>query len=202
MIAAIVPAAGRAARMGRPKLILPLGGVAVIARMVGALQEGGADVVVVVGPPAEFDGAAELARIVAESGARLIQPPAPTADMRASIELGLAWLGAGPVPEAVLIAPGDSPGLSASLVARCLARGREMPEAILVPTFGGRRGHPLLLPWRFASAIRDLPQGVGVNALLAESAGSVVPLAVDEAGAVGDLDTPEDYRRWAETFGG
>ena len=56
-IAAIVPAAGRSERMGRPKLILPIGGATVIARVVAALRQGGAEPVVVVAPPAEAPGA-------------------------------------------------------------------------------------------------------------------------------------------------
>ena len=42
MIAAVVPAAGHSQRMGRPKLILPIGGQTVIARVVSALRDGGA----------------------------------------------------------------------------------------------------------------------------------------------------------------
>ena len=40
MIAAVVPAAGRSERMGRPKLLLRLDGETVIARVVTALARG------------------------------------------------------------------------------------------------------------------------------------------------------------------
>ena len=202
MIAAIVPAAGRSARMGRPKLTLPLGGSVLIVRVIEALRGGGVDTIVVVGPPAGFEGSAELSRTIIEADARLVRPPAPTADMRASIELGLADLEAGPAPEAVLIAPGDSPGLSADLVGLCLGRARAAPGSIVVPSHAGKRGHPLLLPWRIARTIRDLPEGAGVNALLAAHAESILVFEVPEAGAVADLDTPDDYRRWSARLGG
>ncbi len=51
MIFAVVPAAGRSSRMGRPKLSLPLGGRTVLEHVVIALRQGGVDeVLVVVGP--------------------------------------------------------------------------------------------------------------------------------------------------------
>jgi hypothetical protein len=43
-----------------------------------------------------------------------------------------------------------------------------------------------------------LPLGAGINALVALHAERVVELAVAEPGAVADMDTPEDYERWAE----
>src|SRR5215468_2464915 len=54
-VAAIVPAAGRSVRMGRPKLVLTIGGQTVLARVVKALRAGGAGRVVVVAPPADSD---------------------------------------------------------------------------------------------------------------------------------------------------
>ncbi|MBC7893092.1 MAG: NTP transferase domain-containing protein, partial [Sphingobacteriaceae bacterium] len=107
MIAAVVPAAGRSERMGRPKLILPLGGGTVIARVIRALREGGAEPIVVVAPPVDFDGAKILADEATRAGAVVVVADSATADMRASVELGLEWLRRGPAPSTVLLAPGD-----------------------------------------------------------------------------------------------
>ena len=87
MIAAIVPAAGRSERMGRPKLILPIGGLSVIARVTSALRQGGADPVLVVVPPAAVPGASALAAEAARAGACVVVAEPPPPDMRASVEL-------------------------------------------------------------------------------------------------------------------
>lgn len=195
-VAAIVPAAGASRRMGRPKLILPIGGVAVIARVVAALQRGGAEPVVVVAPPADAPGASTLADEAARLGAHVVVPPGPTADMRASIELGLAALDRDPAPDALLLAPGDSPGLSPETVARLIERFRAGRPPIVVPSCAGRRGHPVLLRWDVACRIRLLPAGVGVNALLNTHAAEAVALELGDPATLADLDTPEDYRRW------
>ena len=197
MIAAVVPAAGHSQRMGRPKLILTLGPLTVIARVVTALLEGGVSTVVVVAPPADAPGA-ELLRAEAEAaGAVVVVPPTRPADMRGSFEAALAYLEArDPRPATLLLTPADSPGINPSLVARVIARARERPGSIVVPTAGERRGHPVAFPWASALSVRGLPEGVGVNALVGLRAGDVDPVPVDDPDQIADLDTPEDYQRW------
>ena len=104
----------------------------------------------------------------------------------------------GPAPSTVLLAPGDSPGITAELVRRIVARASAEPASIVVPRYRGRRGHPVALPWDLAAEVRDLPAGTGVNALLAARADRVVMLDVDDPGTTADLDTPDDYRAWVE----
>lgn len=195
MIVAIVPGAGLSERMGRPKLLLPIDGIPLIARVIRALRAGGADRVVVVGPPAERAWSGPLADAAEAEGAQLILPREQPADMRASVELGLAGIVIDDDPEVVLLTPGDAPGLGAGLVTRVIDASRQHPGQIVVPVYGGRRGHPLALPWTLAASIPQLPAGVGINALVADHAAEFVPV---EAGpeALVDLDTPEDLRRW------
>jgi len=197
MIVALVPAAGLSRRMGRPKLTLPVGGVPLIARVVAAFRAGGAGRVVVIAPPIGTPGASELVEAARDAGAELLIAPAPPPDMRASVELGLGRLDEGPGPSAVLLAPGDSPGLDARSVSRVIRRAAGSPGRIIIPRHDGRRGHPLLLPWPMAREIWQLPPGVGVNALLARHADAVEFAETDDPGILADLDTPEDYRRWS-----
>jgi molybdenum cofactor cytidylyltransferase len=118
--------------------------------------------------------------------------------MRASVELGLSRLDLGLGPTALLLTPGDLPGLAPQAVARVVAASRQSPGRIVVPRHAGRRGHPLLLPWRLAREIPALPMGVGVNALLAEHADLIHAVEIDDPSTLDDLDTPEDYRRWLQ----
>jgi molybdenum cofactor cytidylyltransferase len=199
MIAAIVPAAGRSERMGRPKLILPIGGRTVIARVITALRDGGADPIVVVVPPAAMPGAAVLADEATQAGGLVVVADPPPPDMRASVERGLERLSRMSLrlPATLLLTPADSPGISAPLVARIVARAEASACSIVIPQVHGRRGHPIALPWPLAAEIRTLPEGVGINALVARHAAEVVELELDDPDALADLDTPDDYRRWA-----
>lgn len=196
-VAAVVPAAGKSERMGRPKLILPVGGVALVVRVVDALRVGGADPIVVVAPPSQFDGAAELARVAGASGARILHLASPTPDMRASVEAGLSALEDEQGLTGFLLTPADSPGIPSSLVSHLLAAHRESPGRILIPVHGGRKGHPVLLPWCLVESIRSLPPDQGVNAAIAQRREWVTEIQTDDPAVLEDIDTPDDYRRWS-----
>lgn len=184
--------------MGRPKLILSIGGRTVIARVVSALREGGASPVVVVAPPR---GAPALAAIVVEAedaGALVVVPDEQPADMRASVERALSALECRDLaPRTILLVPADSPGLTAESVARVIEAAAAEPDRVIIPTANGRRGHPVAIPWGLALSIRGLPSGVGVNALVGLQNGAVVEIEIGDPGVTDDLDTPEDFRRWA-----
>lgn len=195
-VAAIVPAAGASRRMGRSKPLLEFGGRPLIARVVSALVEGGARPVIVVSPPRASPEGPPVARAAAEAGAVVITPEARPAEMRDSVELAIEELKRqDPPPTAIALAPADGPGVDGVLVARLLSAWREHPERIIIPKAEGRRGHPVIIPWRFVMEIPNLPADVGVNALIAERAGEVFEIDVADEDLIADLDTPEDLQR-------
>ncbi|HWE36234.1 MAG TPA: NTP transferase domain-containing protein [Isosphaeraceae bacterium] len=196
MIVAIVPAAGLSRRMGRPKPLLEIGGMTLIARVVRALRDGGADRVIVVAPQSGRAESAEIARRAAEAGAEVLVLGRETADMRESIEAGLARIEDFGAIEAVLLTPADVPGIGAGLVARVIRAGRDSAGCLARPRAGTKRGHPVYLPWAVARLIHDLPEGVGVNALVDDPGRKVIAVELDGGDALADVDTPGDYERW------
>jgi molybdenum cofactor cytidylyltransferase len=195
---AIVPAGGRSSRMGRPKLTLPVGGRPVIERVVDGLLAGGvARVLVVVGPHGP-----EVGRLAAAAGADVLPLAEPTADMRATVERGLAWVEEHlrPGPEDWwLLQPADQPLLAAGAVCELLSiAGREVASTVLVPVHANKRGHPLLMRWRHAAGIRGLPAGEGINSYVKRLAGETREIEVSDSRILADLDTPEDYQRLVE----
>jgi molybdenum cofactor cytidylyltransferase len=195
MTFAVIPAAGKSVRMGRPKLALPLGDRTVLERVVAALREGGVDhVLVVIGPHVP-----ELLPLAGRAGAHVLQLAEETPDMRATTEAGLRWLEERfrPRPDDQwLLVPADHPTLHPSLVQTLLrARGQSPDRSIVVPTHGGRRGHPTLIDWRHVAGMRALPAGEGLNVYLRRQAAETLELPVESADVLGDLDTPEDYER-------
>lgn len=192
---AILPAAGKSSRMGRPKLALPVGGRTVLERVVQALHEGGIDsVLVVLGPHV-----AELAALVAAPGATTLLLEAETADMRATVEAGLGWLERHCRPKPVdfwLLVPADHPTLDAATIQTLLRAGAEAEQAaVIVPTFQGKRGHPTLIRWRLAAGLKALPPGLGINTYLRQFRSITVEVPLDNADVLLDLDTPGDYER-------
>jgi molybdenum cofactor cytidylyltransferase len=196
MIAAIVPAAGRSTRMGRPKMLLPIDGQTLIARVVTALYSGGVHRVIVVAPPADAPEGPEIASESARAGAAVVVPPARPAEMRDSVEIGLAALADGAPVARVVISPGDTPGITPDLVARLLARAEQSPRSIVVPACAERRGHPVVLPWELAALVPKLPPDLGVNTLARLHPGCLVELPVPAEDLAGDVNTPDDLLRW------
>jgi molybdenum cofactor cytidylyltransferase len=195
MTFAVIPAAGHSARMGRPKLALPLGGRTVLERVVSALRDGGVGhVLVVVGPHVP-----QLAAPAERAGAHVLRLAGETPDMRATVEAGLLWLEERfrPRPDdRWLLVPADHPTLDPLLVRRLLAERAAAPDrSIVVPTHGGRRGHPALIDWRHVAGMRALLPGQGLNVYLRQQAARTLEVPVESADVLCDLDTPEDYER-------
>jgi molybdenum cofactor cytidylyltransferase len=197
MIAAVIPAAGRSSRMGRPKLLMEFGHQTLIRHVVDAFHRGGVDRVVVTAPPETSPEGPAIAAEAAAAGAQVVVPDLPPVDMRHSVELAIRALAAKPVPERVFLTPGDSPGIRADLVAQLARTAALHPDRIVIPTFEGRRGHPIVLPWAFAAGILALEPGAGINKLTARESAHVFELPSNDPAILSDLDTPDDLRQWS-----
>jgi molybdenum cofactor cytidylyltransferase len=192
MTFAVVPAAGKSRRMGRPKLSLPLGDRTVLERVVAALREAGVEhVLVVVGPHVP-----ELVPLAERAGAHVLPLADETPDMRATVEAGLRWLEERfhPSPDDDwLLVPADHPTLDAGVVRQLRqARAAAPDKSIFMPTYKGKHGHPTLIAWRHVGGIRAHPVGHGLNAYLRGRPEDTLEVAVGNADILRDLDTPED----------
>jgi CTP:molybdopterin cytidylyltransferase MocA len=158
MIGAVVLAAGAATRFGAPKqaLLLP----AVLERLRAV------DPVVVVSGAYELEGAVRCAEWERGPGA--------------SLRCGLAALPA--EAEAAVVVLADGPSLSPEAVERVVREWRLGDDPIVAASYGGARGHPLVLGREAWAVVPD----EGLRALPAR----LVPC--DDLGAPGDVDRPED----------
>jgi molybdenum cofactor cytidylyltransferase len=192
-IVAVVPAAGRSTRMGRPKLALPFGRGTVLEHVVSALLEGGVEHVVVATCP----HVPELKALAEAAGAEVQVLPAATADMRSTIEFGLQSLAerfALKPYDAFLLAPGDHPGFTADIVCKLRAAYlSSRSSSIIIPTYVACWAHPALIAWKHVAGIRALPRHVGVNAFFHKNAEMVEEMPVADRRVLINLDTPDDY---------
>lgn len=193
-IFAVVPAAGMSRRMGKPKLVLPLGATTVIERTLTALRSIPADRQYVV----LRDDDILLAQLVRRCGSCLVQPESPPPDMRSSVEAALRAIKIDWQPredDAWLLLPADSAALHPGVVDVLLAAWRETSEDVLVPQFRDQRGHPAFFRWTLTQRLFELNPKLGVNALrkLPDVTTRLYP--VTDESVLGDLDTPEDYTK-------
>jgi molybdenum cofactor cytidylyltransferase len=189
---AVVPAAGRSARMGAPKLFLPIAGRAVIDHVLAAWTASAVTRTVVV---VRADDAELLARC-RQFDVDVVTPPSPPPDMKSSIQHALAHIAAAYHPAAAdawLLAPADLPRLSAGVIDQVLAAYNPLAPLPIVPAHRGECGHPTLLPWSLARAVQELPSAHGVNALLERTTVRMIEVAAPSI--LDDLDEPADYER-------
>jgi CTP:molybdopterin cytidylyltransferase MocA len=195
MITAIVLCAGASERMGRPKALLPLGEapfLAVILEKCRAadLQEP----IVVVGP--DLDN--RLSDIDL-GDARVVRNPRPASGPIGSIRLALGELNQ--MVEAVLVWHVDRPHVRVDTARRLLERLTAGPEPIVVPAYGGRRGHPVVFGRAVFGELEAVPDNEGARAVVRAAPSRVALVDVDDPAVVEDINTPEDYEDLLERGG-
>jgi len=162
VIAAVVLAAGAAERFGAPKQRILLGPV--LQRVRASPVD---DIVVVLGA---YDVETDARTVLCEDWKR---------GPGASLRCGLAALA--PQAEAAVVVLADGPYVAPAAVGRVIQAWRDGAEEIVAASYGGVRGHPVLL----ARAAWDRVPDEGARALPP----ALVPC--DDLGAPGDVDYPE-----------
>jgi CTP:molybdopterin cytidylyltransferase MocA len=183
----VVLAAGRSARMGRPKPLLRVDGETFLERAIRRLAAGGCRSVSVV--VSDREGA--VPRLARALGASVVVNPESSSAQIDSVRLALANLP--PDSSAVVVLPVDAPLVAIATVAAVIAAFRARRAPLVLPVHAGKDGHPVLLARAtFASILRDdLPEGL--HSLLQSRADTIERVPVDDYGTLSDIDTPEQY---------
>lgn len=201
---AILPAAGRSIRMGRPKLLLPWGETTVVESVLGEWRASRVSHVVMVVHPDDR----ALAEAAHHAGAEVVVPASPPPDMKASICHALSYIEQSFSPDESdgwLLAPADMPGLTTATINWMIGQASSpatdanpASDRILIPTHLARRGHPVYFPWPLAAAAFQLGANEGLNALVARN--SVREVKCEDPAVLEDLDHPDDYRKLHDRY--
>jgi molybdenum cofactor cytidylyltransferase len=181
-VAAIILAAGDSTRMGTQKLLLPVGNERLIQRVVRTARDSQLDPIVVV-TGRDHDALAPLIHGVAI----VVRNLDPSRGMLSSVRVALEAL-----PEdvaSIILFLGDQPACDSRQVRALVhTNGR-----IVVPTFDGRRGHPMKFSMEFRDEILARYDDAGLRGLLRAHASEVIEVPIDDPGVLIDVDTPEEY---------
>jgi nicotine blue oxidoreductase len=186
-VAGLVLAAGGGSRYGSPKALVRLRGRLLVERAAELLAAGGCDpVVVVLGAAA--DQVLAAARLPRTGVRTVVNPDWPTG-MGSSLRVGLAAVPA--AAEAVVVTLVDTPGLGPESVRRLVAAGD--PDGAAQATYGGRRGHPVLLGRTVIAEVAAAATGDrGAGPWLAAHPERVRLVPCDGTGDPRDVDVPDD----------
>jgi molybdenum cofactor cytidylyltransferase len=193
MISAIVLAAGQATRFGRCKQLMPLDGKPLLEHVLDTLQRSTVDdVVVVLGAHAD-----EVRERVRFESQRVVLNPDYADGMSTSIHAGLRALPL--TATAALIVLADQPFVRSASLDVLMETYRRTGALIVIPTYRGARGNPVLVDRTLFDEILELRGDIGFRALFGLYAERIVKVELDDPGLVTDIDRQEDLDRVASS---
>ncbi len=188
MIAAIIPASGKSERMGQPKGLLMLEGKSLLNWQIESLWQGQIGQVLVV-------GASVLKKHVVPK-AQFIDSEGKVTEMIGSVRLGLSQVS--DKAEGILIVPSDFPILDKGIIDFILLSFRKDKSKIIVPSFNGKGGHPVLITKHFFNEIMDAFSGEGIRGLLKKYPESVEKVEYLNDDIHLNINTPEDFEKYKQ----
>ena len=179
----------------KPLLEFPRGRTVVEACIENLRGGGVEEIVVVVG-----HRAAEMSDALAHLGVRVALNAEAASEMSVSLERGASLVSE--TAESILVALADQPAIPPGAIGYILEARRRTGAPLIVPTWEGRGGHPVLLDARFRAALGRLDPRRGLRGLFEEHEAETLRLPVASPYVVRDMDTWEDYHAlYGEIFG-
>jgi len=193
MLAAAILSAGESRRMGTPKALLPYRGETFVEHLMSCARHPRVGIVrVVLG-----SGAADISAHLHLDADTIILNPNWRKGQLSSIQAAVRGL-ASYATEGLLLCPVDHPLISATIVGQLIDafdKSGDARSAVVVPTFQGRRGHPVIFRASVYDEILAASPDVGARQVVWAHKEETVEVPTDEEGVVLNLNDPETLRK-------
>ena len=199
MISAVILAAGESRRMGKQnKLLLPVGGEAVLVKLVKSVCASDVgQVLVVIGHEAE-----KIRWELNNFPLSFVYNPNFSEGVTTSIKFGVKEVS--PVSDGFLICLADMPLINTSeinkLIHAYVQNRIKEKRLIAIPVFQGQRGNPVLFSSEFRNDILKYKKKSGCKEVIINNSEYVKEIEMDDNNMLLDIDTLEDYQRLTENF--
>ena len=191
-VSAVVLAAGTSTRMGRAKQLLPLGGTTVLAHTLENVRSTGLEeIILVLGASAEAISQ-QLPPSLLE-GLKVVVNQAYGQGMASSLREGLCALDQR--TDGALIILGDQPFIRPQTLHQIMDEYRRSRAKIVIPSYQGNRGNPVLLDRSVFSEVMALEGDVGCRAIFGNHLEAILKVEVEDKGVLLDIDDQDDYAR-------
>lgn len=193
MLAAAILAAGESRRMGKPKALLPYRGHTFAEHLVETMKHPRVGIIrIVLGARAE-----ELqVKLNVESGSIVVNEDWQTGQL-SSIQAAIRSLPQG-ATEGLMICPVDHPLVSPKLVDVLIEAFDSTAKRIVLPTFQGRRGHPVIFHASLYDELLAASVEVGARQVVWAHAEEVLEVPTEEEGVILNLNDPAALRKAME----
>jgi molybdenum cofactor cytidylyltransferase len=193
MLAAAILSAGESRRMGTPKALLPYRGSTFLQHLIEVTRH----------------PRVGLTKIVLGAGAQLIRDTLHLDEASvvinnewekgqlSSIQAAVRSLAAAGT-DGMILCPVDHPLVSANLVAHLIEQFDSTGKLVVLPTYKGRRGHPLIFRASLYDELLQASATVGARQVVWAHRDEVLEVATDEEGIILNLNDPETLRKALE----
>jgi len=194
--AAILLAAGESRRMGATnKLTLPVAGQPLLRRTAETLLNAGLqELVVVIGHQQQVSR-----ELLQDLPLTIVYNDNYREGQMTSVHCGMAALQQ--ACDAVLVCLADLPLMQVEDLHQLAEAFGHCPTSVLVPTYRGERGNPIVLAYRHRQQILAGDRTLGCKRLIQKHPELVTALEMSNDRLVFDLDTPEAYQRLQQRLG-
>jgi molybdenum cofactor cytidylyltransferase len=193
MLAVAILSAGASSRMGTPKALLPYRGRTFLEHLIEVTRHPRVGVTrVVLGA-----GADAIRQTLQLDPASVVVNDDWEKGQLSSIQAAVKSLAPGET-EGMILCPVDHPLVSAKLVGRLIEEFYSSGKAVVLPTYRGRRGHPLIFRAALYGELLRASSEVGARQVVWNHADEVIEVATEEEGIVLNLNDPDTLRKALE----
>jgi len=187
MVSAILLGAGESKRMGVDKLSLPWGRKTVLDHTLETLLRSKVKEVITV----IRDSKRARVGQIKDHKLKIVTNPYYKQGMSTSIRRGLQVVD--PRSQGVLIALGDQPLLKTRTIDALIHVFTQKRATIVVPSYKGKQGHPVIFHRRYVNELLKLKGDVGGRSIIEKYPKEVWLVHVKSRGVTKDMDTWKDY---------
>jgi molybdenum cofactor cytidylyltransferase len=190
MLAVAILAAGESRRMGVPKALLPYRGGTFVDHLLAVTRHPRVGVTrLVLGA-----GAADIRKKLTVDSSDIVVNSEWEKGQLSSIHAAIRSL-QGEATEGLILCPVDHPLVSAQLIAQLIEQFDSSGRLIVLPTFRGRRGHPVIFRSSLYNEIMDALSDTGARQVVWAHPEQVLEVATEEEGITLNLNDPAALKR-------
>lgn len=191
MIIAVVLSAGESSRMGRPKALLPIQGQKFIERIIRVIgQSRVGRTIVVLGHHAD-----QLRGQIEHLPVEVVINPDYRSGQLSSLQAAIRYISNDDRCDGMLVHLVDHPFIDVALVDALIESFFETKKMIVVPSYKGKRGHPVIFSRELFGELLNAPLDQGAKAVVNAHRQETLEIEWHDEGITLDIDTPELYRQ-------
>jgi molybdenum cofactor cytidylyltransferase len=187
LISAVVLAAGSSSRMGAAKQLLRLDDRPLLQHVLDNIRASGVkEIVLVLG----FAGD-EIRKKIDVRNVRVVLNESFQKGIGTSLKVGLSAVGLESAGALIILA--DQPFVRPATLDLLIAEHRQSKAQIVIPTYRGFRGNPVLLDRSVFAEVMALDGDMGCRAIFGDHLEGIIKVRVDDAGILLDIDRQSDF---------